>query len=158
VNGTIVAWTVTLGAPTITGTSSQTAFFNNAEGGPAQAGIAILKAGPKLDFTLLAQSPIEQLQPYFGDTVEFPLTTSIPVKRGEILGLTVPTWAPVLALTNAAGQSYGKYVSWRASRARANCKTTSSQTAQQSVASTLQYGCLYQGVRLTYSALLVSTP
>jgi len=158
VNGSIVAWTVTLGAPTITGTSSQTAFFNNAEGGPAEAGIAILKPGQKLEYTLVAQSPVEQLQAYFGETVEFPLATSIPVKKGEILALTVPTWAPVLALTDATGRSYGRYVSWRASRARTSCKTTSTQTAQQSIASVVQYGCLYQGVRLTYSALLVSTP
>ena len=158
VDGSIVAWTLTLGAPTTTGTSSQTAFFNSAEGGPAEAGIAILKAGPKLEFTLVAQSPVVQLQPYFGDTVEFPLATSIPVKKGEILGLTVPTWAPVLALTDATGRNYGKYVSWRASRSRTSCKTTSAQTAQQGIASTLQYGCLYQGVRLTYSAVLISTP
>ena len=89
-----------------------------------------------------------------------PLTTTIPVTKGEIHALTVPTWAPVLALADAAGTNYGKYTSWRSSRQIANkgCATTSSQTAQQSLRTTVQYGCLYQKVRLAYSALEVATP
>ena len=151
------------GAPTTvapSGQQSQTAFFDANEGGPAAAGIAILKPGPHLDYTLVAQSSTVPLEPYFGETVEFPLTTSIPVKAGEILALTVPTWAPVLALHDASGHRYGRYVSWRSSRQKANkgCNTTSTQTAQQTLRSTVQYACLYQGVRLTYSALLISTP
>ncbi len=155
-SGSIVAWTISLGAPT----AGQTTFFNTNEGGPAQAGIAILKAGKHLEYTLVAQSPTQQLLPYFGETAEFPLATSIPVKAGEILALTVPTWAPVLALHDVSGHKYGKYVSWRSSRQKSNkgCSTTSTQTAQQTAHSTVQYSCLYQGVRLTYSALLVSTP
>jgi hypothetical protein len=82
------------------------------------------------------------------------------VTKGDIVALTVPTWAPTLADTNAAGHSYGKFVSWRSSRQLANkgCSATSSQTAQQSLRTTVQYACLYQNARLTYSALLVSTP
>jgi hypothetical protein len=161
--GSIVAWTVTLGSPTLTaaaGQQSQTAYFDSNEGGPAEAGIAILKAGKHLEYSLVAQSPVEQLLPYFGETVQFPLAASIPVTRGEILALTVPTWAPVLALTNEAGHTYGRYVSWRSSRETADkgCKLTSTQTAQQSLRSTVEYGCLYQDVRLTYSALEISTP
>jgi hypothetical protein len=160
-SGSIVAWTLTLGSPTTSapaGQISQTTYFDQHEGGAAQAGIAVLKPGLHLEYTLVGQSPVEQLLPYFGETVQFPLAASIPVKKGDILALTVPTWAPVLALTNAAGHTYGKYVSWRASRPKSGCKVTSSQTAQQSLRSNTQYACLYQSVRLTYSALLVSTP
>jgi hypothetical protein len=153
-SGWIVAWTLSLGDPS----QSQTSYFNGLEGGAAEAGIAILKAGKRLEYTLVAQSPVEQLLPYFGETAQFPLATAIQVTKGDILALTVPTWAPVLALTNEAGHTYGKYVSWRASRPKSGCKVTSSQTAQQSLRSTEQYACLYQNVRLTYSALLVSTP
>ena len=36
------------------------------------------------------------LQPYLGYVVQFPLATPIPVVPGEVVALTVPTWAPVL--------------------------------------------------------------
>jgi hypothetical protein len=159
-NGTIVAWTVTLSSPTTTapaGDTSQTTYFDDHEGGAAAAGIAVLKPGKKLNYTLVAQSPTIPLLPYFGETVQFPLATTIPVTKGEILALTVPTWAPVLALSDAAGTDYGKFTSWRSSRQKGGCVTTS-QTAQQSLRSTVQYYCLYQSVRLAYSALEVSTP
>ena len=38
------------------------------------------------------------------------------------------------------------------------CSTTSSQSTQTQVGSAVQYYCLYQTARLTYSATLVSTP
>jgi hypothetical protein len=154
-SGTIVAWTISLGDPT----ASQTTYFDTNEGGPASAGIAILKASPHLEYTLVAQSPIVQLQPYFGKSAEFALATTIPVKKGEIVALTVPTWAPALALSYGSGTRYGQDTSWRASRPKTGCKTdTSTQTAQQSVRSTVEYYCLYQTARLTYTALLISTP
>lgn len=34
-----------------------------------------------------------KLQPYFGKTTEFPLEKTIEVKKGWVLGLSVPTWA-----------------------------------------------------------------
>src|ERR1035441_10327326 len=45
-SGTIVAWTITLSLPT----ASQIAFFNKNEGGPSEAGIAILKNTKTLDY------------------------------------------------------------------------------------------------------------
>ena len=94
--GTIVAWTITLGKPTAT----QIKYFNANEGGPASAGIAILRAekSPKLTYKVIGQSPVVPLEKYFGKTAQFPLTTTIAVKKGDIVALTVPTWAPALAL------------------------------------------------------------
>ena len=69
-----------------------------------------------------------------------------------MVALTVPTWAPALAL------GFGDNTSWRASRPKAGCKTTSSQTTQTAIGSAVQYYCLYQTARLTYSATLISTP
>jgi len=163
-DGSIVAWTVSLGAPSATVApgekESQIQYFDTNEGGAASAGIAILKpVGHHLYYSLVAQSPVVPLQPYFGDTVEIPLASAIAVKKGEILALTVPTWAPVLALASADGTAYGRFVSWRASRPKAHCsKIPPTQTAQQSVDSLQQYPCLYQSARLAYSALLVTTP
>jgi hypothetical protein len=149
-SGTIVAWTITLGAPNAT----QVKFFESSEGGPAEAGLAILapQRKPNLTYKLVAQSPIVKLTPYFGKTAQFPLETTIPIKKGYVVALTVPTWAPALAL------GFGNDTSWRASRPKSGCKTTGSQTAQSEIGTAVQYYCLYQTARLTFSATLISTP
>ena len=149
-DGSIVAWTITLGKPNAT----QIKFFNTNEGGEAEAGIAILRQQrkPNLTYKLVASSPMVKLQPYFGKTAQFPLETTIKVKKGDIVALTVPTWAPALAL------GFGNDTSWRASRQKKGCSTTSSQSTQTAVGSSVQYYCLYQTARLTYSATVISTP
>src|SRR5580693_2035675 len=88
-DGTIVAWTISLGKPTA---------------------------------KLIASSPLVKLEPYFGKTAQFPLETTIPVKKGDVIGLSVPSWAPALAL------GFGNDTSWRASRPRKGCASTSAQT------------------------------
>jgi hypothetical protein len=148
--GSIVAWTVTLGKPNAT----QIKFFNTNEGGEAEAGIAVLRPqkSPNLTYKLIASSPLVKLKPYFGKTAQFPLETTIKVKKGDEIALTVPTWAPALAL------GFGPDTSWRASRQKKQCTSTSSQTMQTSIGTNVQYFCLYQTARLTYSATLISTP
>jgi hypothetical protein len=135
--GTIVAWTISLGNPNAT----QIKFFNTNEGGPSEAGIAVLapQRKPNLTYKLVASSPMIKLQPYFG-------------KKGDVVALTVPSWAPALAL------GFANTTSWRASRPKSGCTSTSSQTVQTEVASAVQYYCLYQTARLTYSATMISTP
>ena len=150
-NGVIVAWTIRLALPT----PGQIAFFNQHEGGPAEAGIAIIKQTKALTYQLVAQSPLVQLQPFFGDTAQFPLATTIPVQKGERIALTVPTWAPALAI------KLGATTSWRASRPKSTCTSSteaSTQTSQTTAGSNVQYSCLYQTARLLYTATLVSTP
>jgi hypothetical protein len=149
-NGTIVAWTITLGKPSTT----QIKFFDTNEGGASEAGIAVLRPQPKpnLTYKLIAQSPLVKLQPYFGKTAQFALETTLQVKKGDELALTVPTWAPALAL------GFGNDTSWRASRPKKQCTTTSAQTAHTQINTAVQYYCLYQTARLTYSATLISTP
>lgn len=149
-SGSLVAWTIMLGKPNAT----QIKFFNEHEGGVAEAGIAVLRAvaKPHLTYKLLAQGPPIKLEQYFGKTAQFPLETTIPLKKGDIVALTVPTWAPALAL------GFGNDTSWRASRQKAQCASTSSQTTHTTVGSAVQYFCLYQTARLTYSATVISTP
>ncbi len=148
--GTIVAWTISLGKPNAT----QTKFFNANEGGASEAGIAILRPQPKpnLTYKLIAQGPLVKLEPYFGKTTQFPLETTFKVKKGDIIALTVPSWAPALAL------GFANTTSWRASRPKSGCSSTSSQTTQTQIGIAVQYYCLYQTARLTYSATLISTP
>jgi hypothetical protein len=149
-SGSVVAWTVMLGKPNAT----QIKFFNANEGGASEAGIAILRLQkkPGLTYKLIAQSPMVKLQSYFGKTAQFPLETTLAVKKGDIIALTVPTWAPALAL------GFGKDTSWRASRAKSQCASTSAQSTDTEIGAAVQYFCLYQTARLTYSATLISTP
>jgi hypothetical protein len=64
--GSIVAWSITLGSPN----KGETAFFDSYEGGPPEAGIAVLQAGKSLQYRLVAQSPTVLLKPYFGVTAQ----------------------------------------------------------------------------------------
>jgi hypothetical protein len=147
-DGKIVAWTISLGAPT----NKQIAFFDDTLGGPASAGITVLKPGDRLFGRALAQSPVEPLQPYFGETVQFPLDRSLPIKKGQLVGLTVPTWAPALAV------GFGNDTSWRASRAKDKCTDTATQTALTTIGALTQFRCLYKTARLTYSVTMITNP
>ena len=145
-DGRIVAWTISLGKPN----TRQIDFFDS-NYGEASAGLTILRRGKRLFHRVLGQSPIEKLQPYFGQKVQFPLTTSIPVKKGYVVGLTVPTWAPALTQLLDNGSA------WRASRAKGKCDNTDTQTAQTRLQQRTQYRCLYRA-QLTYSATLITDP
>jgi hypothetical protein len=147
-DGRIVAWTIRLSKPG----PRQIAFFNERLGGASQAGISVLRTGRRLYGRVVAQSPLVQLEPFFGQTVQFPLEQSIAVKKGSTVALTVPTWAPALA-TGLGGDT-----SWRASRPAGDCDDTAAQTAQTDIRDLSQYRCLYQRVRLTYSATMITQP
>jgi hypothetical protein len=147
-NGRIVAWSIRLSRPG----PRQVSFFNERLGGKPSAGLAILRNGRRLFGRVVAQTPVVDLEPFLGQTVQFPLETSLPVKKGSTLALTVPTWAPALA-TGLGGDT-----SWRASRPAGECDDTSTQTAQTDIRDLAQYRCLYQRVRLSYTATLVTDP
>jgi hypothetical protein len=144
--GRIVAWTISLGNPD----QRQIDFFNS-NYGDASAGLTILRRGKRLYHRVMAATPVMDLQSYFGQKVQFPLERSIPVKKGYVVALTVPTWAPALTQLLDDGSS------WRASRAKGKCDDTDSQTAQTRPGTRVQYRCLYKA-RLTYSATLITNP
>jgi hypothetical protein len=145
-NGRIVAWDIALGKPN----AKQIAYFEKGYG-EASAGITVLRQGKRLFSRVVGQSPVVKLQPYFGQTVQFPLEASIPVKKGMVIALTVPTWAPALTQLLDDGSS------WRASRPKAACDDTDTQRAQTRMRALTQYRCLYRA-RLTYGATMVTAP
>jgi hypothetical protein len=147
-DGRIVAWTITLGKPG----KKQQKFFEENLGGPAQAGITVLKAGDRYYGRVLAQGTLQTLTPYFGQTVQFPLATSLAVKKGSIVALSVPTWAPALGLGLARDNV------WRASRDVDACDDTQTQSAQIDLNDLSRYKCFYRTARLAYSATLITTP
>jgi len=124
-------------------------------GGAPELAISVLEPEPGNRYKLVAQSGVYNLTPFLGQLLEQPMSlpprfssfTALPVIRGDVIGLTVPTWAPVLALDLPNGQ-----FSYRQSR-RANCNNpAAAQTAQTHVGVEATYGCYYAGTRLEYGA------
>ena len=148
VAGRIVGWQVTLSAPT----TAQIKYFDTTEGGASQAAIAVLRPVRALDYRLVAIGPLMHLQPYFGQTVSFPLVSTIAVAPGDMLALAVPTWAPALQL------HAGHRTAWRASRSRSQCTNVAAGTAQTTPGGVMQYACIYQSGLVTFNAVEISTP
>jgi hypothetical protein len=146
-DGKLVAWSIALGKPT----AEQVAYFDENLGGAPAARLTVLRQGKTLYSRVVSQSPLQQLTPYLGQTVQFPLGRALNVKKGYVIALTVPTWAPALT------QLLTDQSSWRASRAESRCDDTGKQTAQMALKAVAQYRCLYKA-RLTYSATLVTRP
>src|SRR5215204_3093233 len=102
-DGKVVAWSITLARPSKVEsktTSDEITFFNDFLGRPSQGRIGVLRPvedskPPK--FTLVRQSPLQILNPYFGRKVIFALDHPLSVLRGQVIGLTIPTWAPMFA-------------------------------------------------------------
>lgn len=147
-DGRIVAWTIKLSRPD----AKQIEFFEKNLGGKSAAQLTVLRTGKKLYARVLAQGEPVALEPYFGQTAQFALEKSIPVKKGNVIGLSVPTWAPALAI-NQPGT-----VSWRATRPKGGCNDFAKPTEQTGVNNVTRFFCLYRTARLTYTATIVSDP
>jgi hypothetical protein len=148
-DGKIKSWTLTLSEPT----SSQRSFFNGFFGTPPEARLAILRrvAGTNPPrYALRAQGSVHVLSPYLGQTVKF--GASLRVKEGDIVGITVPTWAPAFA------QGLPSNNSWRASREAGKCVDSNDVRQgepQEKVGTRAEYGCLYSTARLLYTVTVV---
>ncbi|HVX33246.1 MAG TPA: hypothetical protein VHA80_08915 [Solirubrobacterales bacterium] len=160
-DGKIVAWSITLAKPSTAETETTTdevSFFNEFLGEPSEARIGILKPiegtnPPK--YTLVRQSPLEVLNPYFGTTPIFALRHPLSILQGQVVALTVPTWAPMFAF-NVSSEN-----TWRGSRLPEHCSSKEDIQdghPQQGVGKTKTYGCYYSNARLLYTATLVKSP
>lgn len=159
--GKIVAWSITLAKPSTQETKTTTdevGFFNEFLGTPSEARIGILRPieGTKPpQYKLVRQSPLEVLNPYFGSTPVFALDHPLTVLQGQVVALTVPTWAPMFALNLSPENS------WRGSRLPEHCvarEDIQNGHPQQGVGKTKTYGCYYSEARLLYTATLVKKP
>jgi hypothetical protein len=148
-SGTIKSWTLTLAQPT----RSQRSFFNSFFGTPPEARLAILTRVPGTNpprYSLVSQSAVKVLSPYLGQTVKF--GSNLRVEKNDIVGLTVPTWAP------AFSQSLPSNNIWRASRPSGHCTAATDirqGEPQQRIGRRATYGCRYTTARLLYTATLV---
>jgi hypothetical protein len=160
-DGKIVAWSITLSRPSPKDgdeTTNEVGFFNEFLGTPSQARIGVLRPveGSKPpQFTLVRQSPLQVLNPYFGSTVIFTLDHPLNVLQGQVVGLTIPTWAPMFAV------DLGEDDTWRGSRLPGHCVAKDDIQGghpQQGVGKTKTYGCYYSEARLLYTATVVKAP
>jgi hypothetical protein len=148
-DGKVKAWTLTLAEPT----SKQRSFFNGFFGTPPEARLSILRRVPGTNpprYNLRRQGSIHVLSPYLGQTVKF--GANLKVEKGDIVGLTIPTWAPAFA------QSLSAKNAWRASREPGKCTNTTDVrqgNPQEKVGTRATYGCRYSTARLLYTATVV---
>jgi hypothetical protein len=154
-SGEIVAFSVGAAQLSTNATTAKSfvATLNTKYGAPPEAELTVLKPGAKSRWTVVAESPVENLQPYLGYVVQFPLKTAIPVTKGEALALTVPTWAPILSYNLASG-----YYAYRQSRTFNCSKPGAQQNGQLTVGSSTRYLCNYPGTRAEYAGVEVTTP
>lgn len=159
--GKVVAWSISLSRPTTRKsktTINEVGAFDKLLGKPSEARISILRPIKKSrppEFKLVRQSPIQILTPYFGTTPIFTLEHPLVVLKGQIVALTVPTWAPMFAV-DLSGEN-----TWRASRLPKHCETEKDIVdgrPQQVIGKTKKYGCFYSSARLMYTATLVKNP
>jgi hypothetical protein len=128
-------------------------------GGTPQLAITVLRPGKGNRFKVVAVSGTFHLIPFLGQVLEEPFSmppsfttfTALPVKKGDVIGLSIPTWAPVLSYNlNAAKFAY------RQSR-QGNCaNAAATETAQMTVGASTRYLCTYTGTRVEYSATEVT--
>lgn len=151
-DGVITMFTVQLAKPT----AEEVNYFNNNFGTPSRARISVLRRGTtrktRLDHRLIAQSQAFDLDRYFGSKPTFVFDRPIPVKKGNWIGLTVPTWAPLLA-TPLDRANW-----WRSSRpTKDSCEPPGSlrQFAMEDLREVNKFGCTYHGARLLYTVTYV---
>jgi hypothetical protein len=133
--------------------------LDSSYGGTPRLQLTVLKPGAKGSYTVRAQSGQYHVIPFLGKVLTEPLSlppkfssfTALPVKRGDVLALSVPTWAPVLTYNLTAGK-----FAYLQSRSSDCTHAAGSQTAQLKVGARTRYGCSYTGTRVQYSATEVT--
>lgn len=146
----LVGWSVDLSRPN----KSQRQFFggtfsNQRFGTAPAARISVLKPKGKTKFKLKSHSPPIRLKEHLGETPIFTLGKPLRVKRGDVVALTVPTWASDFAV------ELSRTNVWRASRDPDECDTSKMKNVNaskphQKVGTTRAYGCRYRTARLLY--------
>jgi len=156
--GKIVAWSINISKPT----KDQYDFFgtlfqNETFGKHPSARIAVIKNKGHHKYKLLKQSPAADLKADLGRKQTFTLEKPLKVHRGQVIALSLPTWATAFSRPVSASGNQ-----WKASRRSKKCnvdrqhlQNAKASKAQQKVGSVKPYGCTYSGARLLYWAYFV---
>jgi hypothetical protein len=152
-NAWLVAFSVTMGSPN----AEQRTFFNRLWGKPAEARISIFTPEPsegdrrnrEQRYSLDKQGEVYDIRPWFGKKAWFVPDRRIHVSKGQVIGLTLPTWAPALAT------ELRKRERWRSSRKRRQCEELERDRARETVGEITKFQCLHSTARLLLTALVV---
>ncbi|MEA2390388.1 MAG: hypothetical protein QOK31_497 [Solirubrobacteraceae bacterium] len=156
--GHITSFSVRLGKPS----AAQRAAFDGRFGSPAQVGIAILrhrKTRTHQTYKAVHVSGVFAVNHRFGQAVVFHLARSLPAKKGDVVAITVPTWAPILAVNLNSSNSWRSARRPHAGRGKApdhgrGCNNFDQRTAHTRVGTYKDYLCQYSTAALVYSATL----
>lgn len=154
-SGKITAFTVKLGRVTSGEPTAQKEFFDNLFDAPAAVQLTVVRPGKKRrrrnDHRVVAASGVFPVDDYFGSSPTFVLDKPLNVSRGNIVALTIPTWAPVLATAQPRTDF------WRSSRPRGECGTDeeNAPNSVQERKDLATWGCNYRTERLLYTATYV---
>jgi hypothetical protein len=135
----------------------EAAFFNRLWGKPAQARLAILDPEPaegdrnnsRQRYSLDSQTDVYDVRPWFGKKAWFVLKKRMQVDRGQVIALTLPTWAPVLA-TDLRNRER-----WRSSRKSGACEEVERDRARETVGQITKFQCRHNTARLLFTALVI---
>jgi hypothetical protein len=152
-NGWLVAFSLTLGSPN----AEQRQFFNQLWGKPAEARISIFDPEPsagdrknrKQRYVLHNQSMVWDVRSWFGKKAWFVPKKRMHVTKGSVIGLTLPTWAPVLAT------DLRKRERWRSSRKPNQCDELERDRARETIGEITKFQCLHSTARILFTALVV---
>ncbi len=149
-HGSLVAWTISLFAPS----AADTKKLSDGYGGTPKVAPVVLAPLGKSRYRVVGKGPLVDVSKYLGTTPTFALPEALTVKKGYVIGLTVPTWAPILQL------GLGSDTSWRSSRPLKETVSGDFSKQRALVGDTDQgsFTALYQRARLSYSAIMVPTP
>jgi hypothetical protein len=181
-SGVLSSFTVGLsGTGTIN--AKDVAYLNKVHGGPAEVQLTVLRPTGTLNnpsYRVAAESPVYLVHGLLGQIAEFPLVAPLPVVRGEVVALTVPTWAPVLSfdldtskfaysqsrtktkVSSSSGTTTGTTTTTTTTttgKTVSSCNTPAAvNLAQLTIGQFSSYTCNYPGTRVEYSALEITTP
>jgi hypothetical protein len=147
--GKLVAWSIDLSRPN----KDQRKFFGNffeseTFGKAPTAGIAVIKRTGGKKYRLKRDSPIVSLGSELGEHQTFTLANPLQIAKGDVLALTLPTWAP-----NFRGGMSRSKNEFRASRKSSKCNSNrdiKDGRPHRNVDTERVYGCDYEGSRLLY--------
>lgn len=146
-DGKVIAWSIDVSKPT----DAQTDFFgtfyeHDKLGRDPYARLAVLRKKKK-KFKLRGQSPKIDLDPHLGQRPIITLNRPLKAAKGDVIAVTVPTWAPIFDV-GLSGRN-----AWVASRSKDKCSGVDNikqSRAHQKLKSERRYGCTYTTARLVY--------
>lgn len=149
-SGHVVAWTLSLAGYS----AADVKAVSDNYGGTPKVALVILAPLGKSNYRVVQKGPLVDVTKYLGTSPTFALPTALPIKPNQVVGISVPTWAPILQI------GLGSDTSWRSSRPlkESVAKDFSKQRALVGDTTDGVFQALYQRARLVYSATMVPTP